>query len=125
MATLATYTVKSGDTLSKLAPILLGPGKTYHELMTYNPQITNPNLIQIGQKIYYPETYGPQPLTTTPISWASSSDIPSYGPQTIPAVQASVGGEGLTDWLKKNWIVSASVAVVGAALLLIPKGKKK
>lgn len=51
-----TYIVKPGDTLSVLASRLLGQGSTYHDLWKLNPQITNPDLIHVGQVIYYPET---------------------------------------------------------------------
>lgn len=47
----STYTVKSGDTLSAIA------GKysiTTQKLLTANPQITNPNVIIVGQKLCVP-----------------------------------------------------------------------
>lgn len=48
------YHVQPGDTLSKLAIQLIGPDATYMDLMQFNPTITNPDLIQVGQPIYYP-----------------------------------------------------------------------
>lgn len=44
-----TYTVKAGDTLSKIAN---RNNLTLKQLLSYNPQIQNPNLIYRGQLIY-------------------------------------------------------------------------
>lgn len=46
------YTVKKGDTLSKIAK---QHNITLEELVVANPEITNPNLIKIGQKIKIPQ----------------------------------------------------------------------
>lgn len=46
------YTVKSGDTLSSIASKY---GTNYQKLATYN-EISNPNLIHVGQKIKIPST---------------------------------------------------------------------
>ena len=48
-----TYTVVRGDTLYTIARRF---GITLNELITANPQITNPNLIQIGQVINIPNS---------------------------------------------------------------------
>ena len=48
-----TYTVVSGDTMYKIANRL---GITLDELIRANPQISNPNIIQIGQVINIPNT---------------------------------------------------------------------
>jgi hypothetical protein len=44
------YTVKKGDTMSKIARSL---GVSLYYLKKHNPQITNINLIYPGQKVYY------------------------------------------------------------------------
>ncbi|MGI9418465.1 MAG: peptidoglycan-binding protein [Geminicoccaceae bacterium] len=46
-----TYTVRPGDTLSGIAQ---RHGVSLNELLSVNPQITNPNSIQIGQQINLP-----------------------------------------------------------------------
>lgn len=60
MATLSSdgkyVTVESGDTLSKIAS-QYGNGKTYKQLAAIN-NISNPNLIYVGQKIYLSSTSG-------------------------------------------------------------------
>ena len=48
-----TYTVISGDTMYRIASKL---GITLNELINANPQINNPNIIQIGQAINIPNT---------------------------------------------------------------------
>ncbi len=51
------YTVKAGDTLSKIASQY---GTTYQKLAQYNG-IANPNIIRVGQKIKIPGTAAPKP----------------------------------------------------------------
>ncbi|MCG3156317.1 MAG: hypothetical protein DKINENOH_02941 [bacterium] len=49
------YTVKSGDTLSKLAKQLFGDAKRYMEIFNLNKDIlSNPDLIKVGQKLKLP-----------------------------------------------------------------------
>jgi LysM repeat protein len=48
-----TYTIKPGDTLSKIAKQL---GVSLEDIIRVNPQITNPNLIKVGQTINIPST---------------------------------------------------------------------
>jgi lysozyme len=45
------YTVRSGDTLSQLA---LRFNTTVNALLRANPQITNPNVLAVGQQLYIP-----------------------------------------------------------------------
>lgn len=45
------YTVKRGDTLSRLA---LRYDLTFQDLITANPGITNPNLLPLGQEVCIP-----------------------------------------------------------------------
>ncbi len=49
------YTVKSGDTLSKIAKGHFGDAKRYMEIFNLNKDIlTNPDLIKVGQKLKIP-----------------------------------------------------------------------
>jgi nucleoid-associated protein YgaU len=49
------YTIKSGDTLSKLAKAHLGDGKRYMEIFNLNKDVLkNPDLIKVGQTIKMP-----------------------------------------------------------------------
>lgn len=49
------YTVKAGDTLSKIAKGHFGDAKRYMEIFNLNKDIlTNPDLIKVGQKLKIP-----------------------------------------------------------------------
>jgi nucleoid-associated protein YgaU len=51
----ATYTVKSGDTLSKIAKQTLGDGNAYREIFDLNrDQLSDPDKIQPGQVLKLP-----------------------------------------------------------------------
>ena len=50
-----TYTVKSGDTLSKIAQDQLGDAKAYHDIFNANrDQLTDPDEIKPGQVLKIP-----------------------------------------------------------------------
>jgi len=52
-----TYTVKPGDTLSKIAKEMLGDGNAYMEIFNANKdQLTDPNKIKPGQVLRIPQT---------------------------------------------------------------------
>ena len=51
--TTAGYTVASGDTMSRIASSL---GLTFAELLAANPQITNPDVIHVGQELNVPSS---------------------------------------------------------------------
>jgi nucleoid-associated protein YgaU len=51
-----TYTVKSGDTLSKIAKHLLGDANAYMEIFNANrDQLSDPDKIQAGQQLKIPQ----------------------------------------------------------------------
>lgn len=64
------YIVKAGDTLFGIAKNYTGDGNRYRELLPANPQITNPNLIEIGDMINIPSSWGKSglPAVVTPSS---------------------------------------------------------
>jgi len=52
----ATYTVKPGDTLSKIAKHVLGDGNAYMEIFNLNrDQLSDPDKIQPGQVLKIPQ----------------------------------------------------------------------
>ena len=58
-AAATTYTVVSGDTLSKIAKKLLGNANRWHEIHDANrDQISNPDLIRVGQVLKIPAAAG-------------------------------------------------------------------
>jgi murein DD-endopeptidase MepM/ murein hydrolase activator NlpD len=79
-----TYTVKAGDTLSKIAA---RNGVTVAQLLQANPQITNPNRINVGDVLNLP-------------NGASSTDITRPLPSTaVPVTSAGALGQALADAL--------------------------
>ena len=56
-ATANTYTVKSGDTLGKIAKTLLGDANAYMDIFNANrDQLTDPNMIKPGQVLKIPQS---------------------------------------------------------------------
>jgi len=54
-----TYTVKPGDTLSKIAKEQLGDGNAYMEIFNANTdQLSDPNMIKPGQVLKIPQSAG-------------------------------------------------------------------
>jgi nucleoid-associated protein YgaU len=52
-----TYTVKAGDTLSKISKQFLGDGNAYMDIFNANrDQLTNPDQIKPGQVLKIPQT---------------------------------------------------------------------
>lgn len=98
-----TYIVQAGDTLSLLAPKLLGPGSTWQDLWSYNTQISNPDLIYVGQEIYYPENQ-------TIIAAASESSSPK--------------GPGFGRISLNTLLIIAAVITVGSTFYFMPKNKR-
>jgi len=77
-----TYKIKPGDTLSKIAK---RNGISLAQLLKANPQITNPDRIQIGQLINLPDT---STETTQPLP---SNVVPAIT-ATAPVAAAAVTG---------------------------------
>lgn len=94
-----TYTVKTGDTLSKIAA---RNGLTVAQLLQANPQIKNPDRINVGDILNLPNgsnaTDTTKPLPTNPsiaISTQNTQPLP-----TIPATSAAGAlGQALADAL--------------------------
>lgn len=58
-AAVQTYTVVSGDNLSKIAKKFLGNANRWHEIFDANrDQISNPDLIKVGQVLKIPANAG-------------------------------------------------------------------
>lgn len=76
-----TYTVKSGDTLSKIA---IANGLSLNDIVAANPQIKNPDRIEIGQEINLPQS-AEDPVKTVPQQTSET-------PQTT-SEQSGIAGE--------------------------------
>jgi len=92
-----TYTVKPGDTLSKIAS---RNGLTLAQVLQANPQITDPNRISVGDSINLPNGAGAtdatQPLPPNP-TIASSTENTQPLPSSAAAVAAGALGQALAD----------------------------
>lgn len=74
------YIVQAGDTLGTIAAKFLGDSQRWREIADANPQITNPNLIRVGDSIIIPSTQQGQMSKTSTgfpslISTAQASTI--------------------------------------------------
>ncbi len=110
-----TYIVKSGDTLSKIASKYNVNGG-YMALAKYN-NISNPNIINVGQKIVIPNTttVSSKPATTTTNTNTSANTTkPASTPSTSSGGSIGVGssvkitgtkyatGQNIPNWVKQN-----------------------
>jgi murein DD-endopeptidase MepM/ murein hydrolase activator NlpD len=98
-----TYTIKAGDTLSKIAA---RNGLTLAQLLQANPRITDPNRINVGDVLNLPNGAGStdatQPPSADPVI-AGSTDTDVDTTQPLPSnpatVAAGVLGSALADEL--------------------------
>ena len=74
-----SYTVKSGDTLSRIAQ---SNGVVLKDLLAANPSISNPNLIGVGQKITLPENGAAPAQASTPTPTLTFA--PTVAPSATP-----------------------------------------
>jgi murein DD-endopeptidase MepM/ murein hydrolase activator NlpD len=79
------YKVKSGDTLSKIAK---RNGISLAQLLKTNPQITNPDKIQVGQSINLPDS---STETTEPAPSAPSKVVPIVAAAAVGAAAGALG----------------------------------
>jgi LysM repeat protein len=107
-----TYTVRPGDTLSRLAARLLGNEERWPEIFAANRDaIQNPNLIQVGQVLRIPGSVPPPPVaepsTEAMARWSGGKLSPREFIALLgPAAQAVARRTG----------VPASVTLAQAAL---------
>lgn len=77
-----TYTVQAGDTLSKIAA---RNGLTLAQLLQANPQITNPNRINVGDTVNLPNGT-PAENPTQPLTSGANSAISTENTQPLPSI---------------------------------------
>lgn len=94
------YVVKSGDTLSGIAAKY---GTTYQKLAAYN-NISNPNVITVGQKIKIPKAGGSTTNTPAPAVIEKGDIVKITGKKYY-------SGASIPSWvLAKNWVVYEAVS---------------
>jgi LysM repeat protein len=78
----ASVTVAPGDTLGRIAARC---GTTLSALLQANPQITNPNVVHVGQTIRMPGAVAAPPLAPVPPTYAPPPVAPpgAYGTYTV------------------------------------------
>jgi len=76
-----TIRVQRGDSLWKLAQQHLGNGTRWHEIAALNPEIADPNVIQIGEelRIASPETLAAKRFIVQPGDTLSSVALNQFG----------------------------------------------
>lgn len=108
-----TYSVQSGDTLSKIAS---DNGLTTQQIISLNPQITNPDLINPGQAINL-GTNASTPTNNAPTNQGGSNGLPSTGNPALDDLQNGFAG-----------IISGSLAqgfTINPALSITPDTLKQ
>src|SRR5689334_4389151 len=82
-----TYNVKPGDSLSKIA---VRNGLTLAQLLQANPQIKDPNRINVGDAINLPDGASAVPAGST----ENTQPLPSNVPPVVTATVAAAGALG-------------------------------
>ena len=94
-----TYTIKAGDTLSKIAA---RNGLSLAQLLQANPQITDPNRINVGDVLNLPNGSGAtdetRPLPTNPVPSNPVPVISTENTQPLPSAAGALG-QALADAL--------------------------
>lgn len=95
-ASAASYTVQSGDYLGKIAA---ENGTSWQELWSLNPQISNPNLIYIGQVIEVPGSAAPVAAAPVVAEYVAPAPVVS---SSRPVVPGNGYAYGYCTWYVKN-----------------------
>jgi len=116
------YVIKRGDTLGIIAAKYLGSSSRYTDIVRANPQITNPNVIEVGMEITIPNATSNIAAPTLPyVAPATTSDFPPKG-----TFMDNVTAQFKTLFSDKKMlaIVGGGAALLVVTLLLITKKNK-
>src|ERR1044072_7976401 len=87
-----TYTVKAGDSLSKIAARY---GLTLAQLLQANPQIADPNRINVGDTVNLPDgssaTDETQPLPVNPVVASSTGNTQPLPSNPVTTSSGAIG----------------------------------
>ncbi len=83
-----TYTVKSGDTMSGIAT---KHDLTLAQLEKYNPQVKDPNVIEVGQKLFLAPKSRPAPTPNPTTPEPTPTPTPTPGPITNAGIPNTSG----------------------------------
>ena len=121
------YTVKAGDSLSRIADTFTIGGMDYVPAIANYNNISNPNLIMIGQVLDIPDTWlkpeyqGAAPSANAPSIPGFPSPIQTALPPA-PTGTAVAAPKTTIFGMSPTTLIIAGILVVGAALIL--GGKK-
>jgi len=116
------YVIKRGDTLGLIAAEYLGSSARYTEIVKANPQIVNPNIIDVGMEITIPNATSNISAPRIPyVSPATTRDFPPSG-----SFMDNVSAQFKTLFSDKKMlaIVGGGAALLIVTLLLITKKNK-
>lgn len=109
------YTVKAGDSLSKVAANYLGSPGRYIELAALN-SIVNPNIIRVGQVIKIPVDN----LATVPVT-AQRIPVAPAGPGALDPLPGVFALDTIEGSAKRDYLVAG----IAAAILLYAFNKRR
>lgn len=115
------YTVKSGDTLSKIAAMFTIGGTAYTPAIANYNSIDNPNLIQVGQTINIPANWLKPALTgdNVPQDFTPTPPMRTKGP-TIPPIVDNYGKvPNVAANMQQKKMSMTTMLLLGAAGLLL------
>jgi LysM repeat protein len=87
---MTAYVVQSGDTLFKIAAKYYGDGYQYSKILAANPQITNPDLIRVGDLVNIPGV--DDGIVTTQLT--TTDEKPNVSKQVIVLAALAALGAG-------------------------------
>lgn len=127
------YIVQPGDTLGVIAKKLLGDASRYREFLTWNPDIDDPDSIEIGQVIKYPVMASPPPAKQSFQDTPKTSVIPAPAPLTagvklsvVPkATSAAPASSFKLPALLQDKKVMAAIALAVVAAVVLGSAPKK
>ncbi len=111
------YTILKGDTLGTVAQKFLGSSTKWRDVWAANPQISNPDVLRVGQIITVPAT--------------TKALVPVTQPVIKPVVQPSVQvSSGIADKIKailqdRKMLIILSIGLVGVAYMMTQRKTKK
>ena len=101
---MTAYVVKSGDTLFKIAQKYYGDGYQYGKILSANPQITNPDLIRVGDLINIPGV--DDGIVTTQLT--TTDEKPNVSKQVIVLAALAALGAGAFWYFSRGVEASAN-----------------
>jgi spore coat assembly protein SafA len=85
---MSSYTVRSGDTMSAIAARY---GISLSKLEQANPQVSNPNLIYVGQSLNIPDSFTPAPAAPPPANTSGQTVYTVRSGDTLSGIAARFG----------------------------------